>query len=293
MSGPQRCATNLDGVSPTPRLERRRRRLGHLHPVQDHRPAPERLPRRSNSASALSVEMTLKAHQTETVRFVLAWDFPQITFGTAGDTTWMRRYTSFYGAREDAKNNYITGSYPGHQGFAIAARNLLRADKSAKDVARWWKPVAAEHDGVTSDPDGRPERARSTPVQRLLLGIRPGFKSPPAGSTTGRFGGPRHAPVPHTHRRWLGRRRRNPTSRGRWRSRCGSCSPLIEADWVRATSEMIADRPEWPSPRQPRLQPPRRRLHLVAAAGTVAAVGDLDQPRRSREPPSSTGRPST
>ena len=98
----------------------------------------------SNSASALSVEMKLKAHQTETVRFVLAWDFPQITFGTAGDTSWMRRYTSFYGAREDAKNNYITGSYPGHQGFAIAARNLLRADKSAKDVARWWKPVAAD-----------------------------------------------------------------------------------------------------------------------------------------------------
>lgn len=65
-----------------------------------------------------------------------SWDFPQIAFGTTDDTVWMRRYTSFYGAHEDAHNNYVAGSYPGNRGFAIAARNLARENDAAEAVAR-------------------------------------------------------------------------------------------------------------------------------------------------------------
>jgi uncharacterized protein (DUF608 family) len=98
----------------------------------------------SHSAAALGVQVTLKPGATTTVRFALAWDFPQISFGSSNQTVWMRRYTAFFGAREDTHNNYIQGSYPFHQGFAIADRMLSEHDRLLQAVQAWWKPIAGD-----------------------------------------------------------------------------------------------------------------------------------------------------
>lgn len=96
----------------------------------------------SNSAGALAVSVTLAPHTSTVIHYALAWDFPQVGFGLDEGTVWMRRYTSFYGGREDDANNYVQGSYPFHQGFAIANKNLAREDASLQKVLSWWQPLA-------------------------------------------------------------------------------------------------------------------------------------------------------
>lgn len=96
----------------------------------------------SNSAGAIAVSVHLDAGQSTLVRFALAWDFPQISFGQNHETIWMRRYTEFYGAKSDDKNNYIKGSYIPHQGFNIASKNLNQREQALKDVQQWWEKFA-------------------------------------------------------------------------------------------------------------------------------------------------------
>lgn len=96
----------------------------------------------SNSAGALAVSVKLAPHTSTVIHYALAWDFPQVGFGLDQGTVWMRRYTSFYGAREDAANNYVKGSYPFKQGFAIADKNLAREDAALQKVLSWWAPLA-------------------------------------------------------------------------------------------------------------------------------------------------------
>ena len=235
----------------------------------------------SNSASALAVEMNLKAHQTETVRFVLAWDFPQITFGTEGDTSWMRRYTSFYGAREDEQNNYIAGSYPGNQGFAIAARNLARVDEAEEAVARWWKPVAFD--------DTVSPAIRMAALNELgQLTFNGSFWESGLVSTPHQTEGPRPgSAVPGTHLfhtltggGWADAGETD--VQGQMAIALRELFPSIEADWVRATSEMIAQDPNGRVPGSPGFNPPVEGYHLVAPERAVAAVGELYQPSRTR-----------
>lgn len=204
----------------------------------------------SSSASALAVSMNLPAHHTQTVHFVLAWDFPQITFGTAGDTVWMRRYTSYYGAREDARNNYIPGSYAGNQGFAIAARNLAREDKAAKALARWWKPVAFDN---TVSP-----AIRIAALNELgQLPFNGSFWESGLVSSPHLTGAPRiGSAVPGTHLF-------HTVSGGGWAD-AGETDvqgqmaialrelfPSTEAAWVRATSEMVTQDPNGRVPGSP------------------------------------------
>ncbi|MFC8523610.1 GH116 family glycosyl-hydrolase [Pseudarthrobacter sp. NPDC057230] len=209
----------------------------------------------SNSASALAVEMNLPAHKTQTVHFVLAWDFPQITFGTAGDTSWMRRYTSFYGAREDAQNNYVPGSYPGNQGFAIAARNLARVDEAKEAVERWWKPVALDD---TVSPAVRMS-ALNELNQLTFNGSfwESGLVSTPHQSDVPRVG----AAVPGTHLfhtltggGWADAGEVD--VQGQMAIALRELFPSIEADSVRATSEMIAQDPNGRVPGSPGFNPP-------------------------------------
>ncbi|MEN2739631.1 GH116 family glycosyl-hydrolase [Microbacterium sp. X-17] len=97
----------------------------------------------SHSAGAISVSVKLKPGEVSTVPFALSWDFPQVSFAD-NNSVWMRRYTDFYGAKEDKQNNYVQGSYPFHQSFAIARDALADHDQSLKAVERWWNPIANE-----------------------------------------------------------------------------------------------------------------------------------------------------
>ena len=109
----------------------------------------------SSSAGAIAVSATLAPGQVTTIPFALAWDFPQSNvpaadtcnpFPGAACETWsrdpnqyfMRRYTSFLGARETPRNDYVAGSYRFHQGFTIADRMLARHDASLELVRGWW-----------------------------------------------------------------------------------------------------------------------------------------------------------
>ncbi|WP_436789644.1 GH116 family glycosyl-hydrolase [Yinghuangia sp. YIM S10712] len=93
----------------------------------------------SASAGAIAVSLTLPPRDTQTIRFALAWDFPQSVFRS---TVWMRRYTAFLGGRTTPTNDYIPGSYPFRQAFAIATKELSRYDDSLRAVEAWWKPIA-------------------------------------------------------------------------------------------------------------------------------------------------------
>jgi len=93
----------------------------------------------SKGAGAIAVSLTLQSGETQTVRFALAWDFPQHAYS---HTVWMRRYTAFLGARSTATNDYIPGSYPFKQAFNIARKELARYDNSLAAVEAWWKPIA-------------------------------------------------------------------------------------------------------------------------------------------------------
>lgn len=95
----------------------------------------------SASAGAIAVSATVEPGETTTIPFVLTWDFPQVGFQD-NSTVWMRRYTEFYGAQTDAQNNYIPGSYPFHQSYAMAADALEEHDASLADILDWWSPIA-------------------------------------------------------------------------------------------------------------------------------------------------------
>ena len=94
----------------------------------------------SSSAGAISVSASLAPGESKTIPFVLTWDFPQVAYND-NSTVWMRHYTNFYGAKTDAKNDYIEGSYPFHQSFAIARDALAEREKNLADVLEWWSPI--------------------------------------------------------------------------------------------------------------------------------------------------------
>lgn len=106
---------------------------------------PDRRLDRSASAGALSVDTRLAPGESTTVRFALAWDFPQIAYAD-NTSVWMRRYTGFYGARRAGDNEYIPGSYPFHQGFRIARDALEGRSAALRAVRRWWRPIATRRE---------------------------------------------------------------------------------------------------------------------------------------------------
>jgi len=121
----------------------------------------------SNSAGAIAVTVKLKPGETQMVNLILAWDIPRELYvarsrgrrgfgspgmggrgGSAqppqetGRTVWMKRYTAYFGGRENDKNEYIEGSYSPRQGFNIAKRMLSEHDESLSAVLKWWAPYA-------------------------------------------------------------------------------------------------------------------------------------------------------
>jgi uncharacterized protein (DUF608 family) len=94
----------------------------------------------SASAGAIAVSAQLEPGEQVTIPFALTWDFPQVAFAD-DHTVWMRRYTEFYGAQTTATNDYVTGSYPFHQSYAIAKDALEGRDAALRDVLAWWEPV--------------------------------------------------------------------------------------------------------------------------------------------------------
>ena len=66
----------------------------------------------------------------------------------------MKRYTEYFGAQQDAQNNYVPGSYTPHQGFNIAKTMLNQHDNNLAAVMNWWAPIA-------NDPDIPEELRRS------------------------------------------------------------------------------------------------------------------------------------
>jgi non-lysosomal glucosylceramidase len=94
----------------------------------------------SASAGAIAVSAQLEPGEQVTIPFALTWDFPQVAFAD-NNTVWMRRYTEFYGAQTTATNDYVPGSYPFHQSFAIAKDALARREDALDDVLAWWEPV--------------------------------------------------------------------------------------------------------------------------------------------------------
>ncbi|MEV7608618.1 GH116 family glycosyl-hydrolase [Microbacterium sp. NPDC089320] len=99
----------------------------------------------SASAGAIAVSARLAPGETTTIPLVMTWDFPQVGFQD-NSTVWMRRYTEFYGAKTNAQNEYVHGSYAFHQSFDIAKDALKNKDKNLKDVLKWWKPIADDND---------------------------------------------------------------------------------------------------------------------------------------------------
>lgn len=98
----------------------------------------------SSSAGAVALSAALAPGQATTLTFALAWDFPKVLFGspTGRHTIWMKRYTSYYGGRETASNDYVPGSYPGRQGFALADDALADEAAALAAVQSWWQPYA-------------------------------------------------------------------------------------------------------------------------------------------------------
>ncbi|HVV75392.1 MAG TPA: GH116 family glycosyl-hydrolase [Mycobacteriales bacterium] len=127
---------------------------------------PDRALERSRSAGAIAVRVALRPGQVATIPFALAWDFPEVTFSPTGlgqhlglgnavlghlpsgsggsSLVWMRRYTSYFGATENRRNDYVRGSYPFHRGFAIADRELSRRLALLRGVRRWWRPIVSD-----------------------------------------------------------------------------------------------------------------------------------------------------
>jgi len=101
----------------------------------------------SSSAGAIAVSVALHPGEVATIPFAVAWDFPLTNSPNsawgAADQWFMRRYTEFFGARTTDRNDYITGSYPFHQGFEIADRMLSGHDAALQAVEGWWGPIVS------------------------------------------------------------------------------------------------------------------------------------------------------
>jgi uncharacterized protein (DUF608 family) len=97
----------------------------------------------SHSAGAIAVSVTLRPHQSTVIPFILSWDFPQFSEGSgSAESVWMRRYTDYFGARENSQNDYVARSYRFHQSFRIANAALSHHNKALAAVQTWWKPIA-------------------------------------------------------------------------------------------------------------------------------------------------------
>ena len=104
------------------------------------------------------MSVTLQPGQISTVHFVLAWDFPQVSYSN-NQTVWMRRYTGFYGGRESATHDYIASSYPFHQSFHIAEDALKNHEENLAAVEKWWRALATD--------DAYPKELRTAALNQL------------------------------------------------------------------------------------------------------------------------------
>lgn len=191
----------------------------------------------SNSAGALAVSAKLAPHSSTVIHYALSWDFPQVGFGLDQGTVWMRRYTSFYGAKEDAANSYVAGSYPFKRGFAIANTNLAREEESLQKVLAWWRPLAtntAIPAGIRRDGLNQVHQLvwtgpfwESGLVRTNLKGARIGAKIPGTHLYYMRTGGG-----------WAAANEANVQAHGLLPLRELTLS--AETSWVRAVSEQIA-----------------------------------------------------
>lgn len=104
----------------------------------------------SASAGAIALSVSLAPGESKTMRFAMAWDFPRLTSPQvnwgAADKYWMRRYTSFFGAKETDLNDYVAGSYQPHQGFNIVNKMLSEHDQVLALVEGWWGRIARDKD---------------------------------------------------------------------------------------------------------------------------------------------------
>ena len=140
---------------------------GALDDVDDPRPAGSD----ASIGGAVAVTLDLAPGGTASARFVIAWDFPIMRFGSG--TAWYRRYTRFFGR-------------DGDQAWAIAAEGLRRHAEWDAAIGAWQAPVLA-------DPD-RPEWYAKALFNELYILVdggtawedgRVGAPSPPDGE--GRF----------------------------------------------------------------------------------------------------------
>ena len=198
----------------------------------------------SASAGALAVSVDLAAHKSTVIHYALAWDFPQVSFGADNGTTWMRRYTSYYGARETASNDYVQGSYPFHQGFGIADRNLDDRARSLAKVLQWWRPLASDKHV--------PEAIRTTALNELYQLVWTGTfwesglvstnRTPTGGGA--RLGSSRpgtHLFYMRTGGGWANAGEMN--VQGQTYLPIQQLFPDLEESWVRTVSEMVMQDP--------------------------------------------------
>jgi non-lysosomal glucosylceramidase len=205
----------------------------------------------TNSAGALAVSVRLEPGQITVVRFALAWDFPVVTFGTDHGTEWMRRYTSFYGGEQDSSNAYVTGSYPFHQGFTIAQRNLVSRDQALQNVLEWWRPIAEE-----SRVPAAVRMAALNEVNQLVFngsfwesGLVKTTAAPSGGVTVGSTTPGLHLFNTVTGGGWADTGELNVQAQAT--SVFLELFPSLEKSWVRATSHMVAQDPHGRVPDSP------------------------------------------
>jgi uncharacterized protein (DUF608 family) len=225
----------------------------------------------SASAGAIAVSVTLKPGEVTTIPFAMAWDFPQTSVPNAGTCqanipnssceTWtndpnqyfMRRYTSFYGAKETRTNDYVAGSYPGHQGFRIADRALDDHDHALALVRGWYDRIV----GNPAYPDWLVREALNEEIHMIFnqaFWESGAIRTTP--STTTRIG----AAVPGTHLFCT-------STGGNW----GSCN-----EWDTDAWGYLAELLLWPSVEKGRL------LGVVQEAyQDVNGVGDTGAARNT------------
>ncbi|MET7701069.1 GH116 family glycosyl-hydrolase [Streptomyces sp. NPDC005485] len=208
----------------------------------------------SASAGAIVLSAKLKPKQSTTMHYVLAWDFPQISFSNPSGTqqnVWMRRYTEFYGAKSDHTNRYVPSSYPGRQAFSIADRNLTARSSTLAKVNKWWEPYA--HDASVS-----PAVRRAGLNELNQLTFNSSFWESGLVSTNGAAGpGARiGSRTPGTHLfhtitggGWYDSGELNVQMQAAKVTR--QLFPSIEKDWTRAQAQMVMQDPNGRVPDSP------------------------------------------
>lgn len=163
----------------------------------------------SSSAGAIAVSVTLAPGESVVVPFALTWDFPKTTVPASNcssglipssceswsdDPTqyFMRRYTSFFGGQETTTNDYVKGTYPFHQSFAVADQMLHDHDSALSKVQDWWIKIATN----PAYPDWLVREGLNEEIQMVFSSsFWESGKITDTPSTTSRIG----AAIPGTH----------------------------------------------------------------------------------------------